>query len=58
MIIFLKSMILTLLGIASVAAMIWGLINTGSDPNGFGFAISGLIAYLAAWAIGIYAIGR
>lgn len=56
MISFLKSVILTLLGVASVAAMTWGLINTGSDPNGFHFAIAGLMAYLGAWAIALYAI--
>ena len=42
----LKSIILTLLGGASAAAMTWGLITKGSDPNGFNFAVLGLLAYL------------
>ncbi|MFT7575239.1 MAG: hypothetical protein ACI9XZ_001616 [Alphaproteobacteria bacterium] len=55
---FLKSIFLTLLVVASVAAMTWGLINNGSDPNGFSFAVLGLAAYLTAWMIGLYSISR
>ena len=54
----LKSLILTLLGACSAAVMTWGLINTGNDPNGFSFAIFGLLAYVTAWVIALYAISR
>lgn len=53
-----KSIILILLGGISVAAMTWGLITNGSDPNGIYFAVLGLITYLATWMIGLYAVAR
>lgn len=53
-----KSIILVMLGGLSVATMTWGLTLIGSDPNGAMYAVLGLIAYLASWTIGLYAIAR
>lgn len=53
-----KSIVLILLGGGSVAAMTWGLITNGSDPNGAPLAVLGLLAYLAAWMISLYAVTR
>ncbi len=53
-----KSIILVALGGLSVATMTWGLTTLGSDPNGAAYAVFGLIAYLASWTIGLYAIAR
>lgn len=53
-----KSIVLILLGGGSVAAMTWGLITNGSDSNGAQLAVLGLLAYLTAWVIGLYAVTR
>ncbi len=53
-----KSIVLILLGGGSVAAMTWGLITNGSEPNGAYLAVLGLIAYLAVWMIGLYTVTR
>ena len=42
----------------AVAIMTWGLITNGAEPSGFAAAVLGLLAYLATWVIGLYAVAR
>ena len=53
-----KSIILVLLGGVSAAVLTWGLITNDSDSNGVQFAVLGLLAYLAVWMIGLFAVAR
>ena len=53
-----KSIILILLGGVSVAVMTWGLITNDGDSNGVLFAVLGLLAYLATWMVGLYAVAQ
>lgn len=53
-----KAVVLILVAAFAVAIMTWGLITNGAEPNGFAAAVLGLLAYLATWVIGLYAVAR
>lgn len=53
-----KALVLVLVAALAVAIMTWGLITNGADPNGLTAAVLGLLAYLATWAVGLFAVGR
>lgn len=53
-----KAVALILVAALAVAVMTWGLINNGAEPSGVTAAVVGLLAYLATWVIGLYAVAR